>query len=196
MPHKEDSTTPEPLNVAPSQEWNGNDGNWSTFIVRVGTPEQMFNVLPASATGEILVPIAECNEDDSPACSNPDGGVLPGRSGARFKQSLSSTWKQIGLFALGLESELNYTGNGMYGLDNVGLAVQNSEGPVLSDQVVGAISSKDFNLGLLGLSPRPSNFSDFKFPQRSFLTSLKDAGKIPSLSYGYTAGAWYSMFSN
>jgi hypothetical protein len=45
--------------------------------------------------------------------------------------------------------------------------------------------------GTFGLSPRPTNFTNFDNPQPSYLTSLKSKNLIPSLSYGYTAGAPY-----
>lgn len=42
----------------------------------------------------------------------------------------------MNLYQLGLDSNLNYTGNGEYGLDNVGLGLPNSGGPTLERQVV------------------------------------------------------------
>ncbi len=46
-------------------------------------------------------------------------------------------------------------------------------------------------LGVLGLGPKPTNFSDFNDPQPSFMHSLKNQSLIPSLSCGYYAGASY-----
>lgn len=46
-------------------------------------------------------------------------------------------------------------------------------------------------LGVFGLGPIPTNFSDFNDPQPSYMYSIKNQSLIPSLSYGYTAGAPY-----
>ncbi|KAF3035563.1 hypothetical protein E8E12_004763 [Didymella heteroderae] len=48
-----------------------------------------------------------------------------------------------------------------------------------------------FFVGFFGLSPLASNFTDFEEPQNSYLTALKDEHLIPSLSYAYSAGAFY-----
>jgi hypothetical protein len=46
-------------------------------------------------------------------------------------------------------------------------------------------------LGVFGLGPKPTNFSDFNEPQPSYMWSLKNQSLIPSLSFGYSAGAPY-----
>jgi hypothetical protein len=53
------------------------------------------------------------------------------------------------------------------------------------------IATKDFFLGEFGLGPKPTNLSGFDYPQPSYMWSLKNQSLIPSLSYGYTAGAPY-----
>ena len=187
------ATTPPPFVFAPSQAWDGNDGSWSTFILRVGTPEQNFRVLPSTMSNEILIPVPDgCISSDPSDCGS-RRGVYPfdGEQSTGFQYTKSSSWELIGLYDLALETELNYTGNGMFGYDNVGLQIQNSGGLNLTKQVVSGIATKDFYLGIFGLSPKPSNFSDFDYPQPSFMRTLKDQNKIPSLSYAYTAGASY-----
>ena len=96
-----------------------------------------------------------------------------------------------GIFALALEENLGLSGNGLYGYDSVALSYPGSGTPSLNQQVVGGIATKDFWLGLFGLNPAASNFSDYKHPMPSYITSLKSENKIPSLSYGYTAGSQY-----
>jgi Eukaryotic aspartyl protease len=44
---------------------------------------------------------------------------------------------------------------------------------------------------MLGLNPRPTNFTDLNHPQTSYVSLLKEQNYIPSLSYSYTAGAQY-----
>lgn len=52
-------------------------------------------------------------------------------------------------------------------------------------------NTKDYYLGIFGLGPKPSNFSDFANPQPSLMQTMKDREKIPSISFAYTAGASY-----
>jgi hypothetical protein len=54
------------------------------------------------------------------------------------------------------------------------------------------IATKNFMLGVFALGTKPTNFSDFNEPQLSFLWSLRNQSLIPSLSYGYSAGAHYN----
>jgi len=70
--------------------------------------------------------------------------------------------------------------------------VANSGGPTFQSQVIGAVVNPVLWVGRLGLNVKPSNFSEFENPQRSLIPTLRDEGYIPSLSYGYTAGAYYS----
>ncbi len=48
----------------------------------------------------------------------------------------SSTWLPINLYELGLEQNLNLTGNGEYGFDSVGLELADSGGLTLGHQIV------------------------------------------------------------
>jgi hypothetical protein len=80
-------------------------------------------------------------------------------------------------------------------MDTVGLQLNNSGGTELEKQVVAGISTTDFYLGMFGLGPRSNNFATSDYPVPSFMQSMKDQKKIPSLSYGYTAGASYSKFT-
>jgi hypothetical protein len=45
--------------------------------------------------------------------------------------------------------------------------------------------------GVLGLGPKPTNFTDADVPQPSLMWSLKNQSMIPSMSFGFTAGAYY-----
>ncbi|CAI6292567.1 unnamed protein product [Periconia digitata] len=187
------SAYPPPIVVSPSGNWDGNDGSWSTFIVRVGSPEQLFRVLPSTADSKTLVPMPEgCTESDPEDCGESRGVfVVDGHPSNGFQHNRSTTWNQVGLYKLGLEENLNYTGAALYGLDNLGLNVPQSGGVTLPRQIVGGVATKDYYLGHFGLGDRPTNFSDSEHPQPSYLRTLRDEEKIPSMSYGYTAGASY-----
>lgn len=114
--------------------------------------------------------------------------------GALVNVNTSSTWQDQGLYELGNHKDLpdysQYYQSGDYGLDTMGVGL-----PVFNDYdepgvTVTAIVAGDFYLGLLGVNRLPTNFSDF-VPHPSYLSALRDSEKIPSLSYGYTAGAPY-----
>lgn len=89
-----------------------------------------------------------------------------------------------------MSSELGLTGNGAFGYDTMGTSSGGAvDTPTLNRQAVSAYASPDFWLGMLGLSQFAMNMSEAS--PYSFLSSLKEEGFIPSLSYGYQAGAAY-----
>ena len=96
---------------------------------------------------------------------------------------------------MGLEVNLpDYIGNydnADYGLETVGLGLPGSNGVSLPNHIVGALATKDYYLGYLGVTNQPTNFSQFDDPHSSFLSTLKAQNQIPSLSYSYSAGAPY-----
>ena len=171
---------------------DGNDGPWSTFSIHVGTPPQPARVLVSTTVGETWVisknaTVGGCLARDPPNC--------PQSRGLLVNVNTSSTWQDQGIYALGVELNLpDYTNdfvNGNYGLESLGLGLPGSGGVTLDNQVVAAISTKDFYLGNLGVTARPTNFTTFDDPQTSFLSSLYERGHIPSLTFGYSAGNQY-----
>lgn len=137
-----------------------------------------------------------CLSEDPRQCAY-DRGVLAFQdsNSTGFQSNESSTWDLIGIYTLSGHGErMGYTGNGVFGLDNVALGESdNTDELELPDQVVTAVADKDYFLGQFGLGYLPSNFSDFNDPIPNYLATLVDKNKIPSLSYGYTAGAaWRS----
>ena len=185
------TSTPTPIVVPASQDWQGNDGPWSAFALQIGSPPQVVQVLISTAGHQTWVVLPQgCTVSDPINCASLRGG--------EFLTNQSTSWRsnnasEKGLFALGLETNLGYSGNGSYGYDTVGIGWQGSGGPSLNQQVVGGIATKEFYLGLFGLNPRPSNFSTFNDPVPSYMQSLKDKAMIPSLSWSYTAGNQYRL---
>lgn len=186
-----ETTLPAPYIVPPSQQWDGNDGSWSTFSINVGSPGQDFRVLISTSGSAIFLPVpAGCSSADPANCASLRG-VQPfnGAPGLGFQVNESST---IGLYTLDLEARLNYKGNGLYGYDRVGLETANDKsGLSLGRQLVAGIADKSYFMGVLGLGITPSKFSSAGESIPSLLQSLRDQSLIPSLSYGYTAGASY-----
>ncbi|KAG0648740.1 hypothetical protein D0Z07_4746 [Hyphodiscus hymeniophilus] len=81
------------------------------------------------------------------------------------------------------------------GFDTVGLGYTNDTGPTLPHQIVSAIFSDTFWFGMLGLGFQPTNFSGYGDPQPSFSDTLYSNGTISSMSWSYTAGAYYQLKS-
>jgi hypothetical protein len=190
------TSTPSPISYSPSQEFIGNDGHWSAFVLRVGTPAQNFRVLPAFRTGEAYIPIADgCLEGNRTDCGLLRGAYdFRGRLSDGYLVNISSSWHELGIFDMDIRPELTFNANALYGQDSLGLMAQNSGGPNLTSQVIAGVAVPDVYVGMIGLGMKPANFSEFDSPQKSILQSLKDKGDIPSLSFGYTAGTYYSMY--
>ena len=133
----------------------------------------------------VVLPLG-CTSNDPSTCLNSRGGV--------FDPKRSLTWLDQGTWSLVEESDLGYGGTtdpGDYGYDTLGIQIEgNANGVVaLPHQVISALAVKTFYLGNLGLNPRTPYFNTSTTP--SFLQSLRITNQIPSLSYGYTAGAYY-----
>ncbi|KAH7399322.1 aspartic peptidase domain-containing protein [Pyrenochaeta sp. MPI-SDFR-AT-0127] len=182
---------PAPLVVQNSQRWLGNDGTWSTFYVHVGTPPQHFHVLPSFNGQTIYLPIdQDCERLNITDCGSLRGvEVFQARPSLGFQPNASSTWDEIGIYRIGLGYLHGLTGNGVFGFDTVGTSTGTSvDVPTLKNQAIAAYATEDFWLGQLGLSMFPLNMSGIEAPH-SFLSRLKEEGHIPSLSFGFQAGA-------
>lgn len=86
------------------------------------------------------------------------------------------------------ESFLGIASNGQYGLDTVGLGVEAATGLTSNQNVVAGVLTEPSYLGQVGLKPSNTTIVN---GTASFMAQLKVENLIPSLSYGYTAGALY-----
>jgi hypothetical protein len=203
------STSPAPISVTPSQDWydstfrifpcssapanfprDGNDGPWSTFTIQIGTPPQSVKLLISTASSETWAVATEgCGSGDPTDCAQLRGG--------EYNYTASSTWVQnlanisTDIYYLTLESELGYEGKGRFGFDDITLGFQGTGGPTLNNQTVAGIATKQYFMGLFGLAPRATNFSSNGNAIPSFMQNLRNQSKIPSTSWGYTAGNQY-----
>ena len=111
----------------------------------------------------------------------------------------SSTWQDQGIYNLGLEQNiqdyLDEYDSGDFGFDTLGLGPAGDTADDLDGQVIAALATKDYEVGFLGVTDQPTNFTAFDDPHPSVLSSFKAKGKIPSLSFAYSAGARYRMNS-
>lgn len=196
-------TLPAPIVAVPSEHWEGVDGTWSTFEIRVGTPDSasapsnVYRVLPATSWQETWVVygaaagFCDTSLGVSSDCAEARGGV--------FDSAKSSTWNQTyanatqDQYQLGLNGQLGESGIGQYGFDTVGLGYTTDQGPTLTHQIVSEIVSDTWWFGILGLGFQPTNFTTYTDPQPSFADSLWTNGSIASMSWSYTAGAWYRL---
>lgn len=166
---------------------DGNDGLWSSFTVQLGTPPRALRVLPSTSGSSIWAVLSQgCTTEDPSDCPNLRGGI--------FEPNSSSTWTEKGIYTLPLEAEKAWglSGNGQFAFDDITLSYAGGGGPQLNNTIFAGIASKDFFVGTLGLAPHDVNFTDFNYPVPSILTSLKTAGYIDSMSWAYTAGAYYT----
>ncbi len=112
-----------------------------------------------------------------------------------FQSNETSTWQEKPGTEILEESYLNATSSTQYGIDVIGLGSEASAGLTLSSSLIAGVSTEPFYLGSLGLKPAlttPINQSTAYVSTATLMTQLKNQKLIPSLSYGYTAGAIYS----
>ncbi|KAH8654639.1 aspartic peptidase domain-containing protein [Tricladium varicosporioides] len=192
---------PAPIVVSPSQYFDGVDGSWSTFNIRVGTPAQSVRVIASTNSPQTnVVQPAGCATAVLPKglpvnCAASRGGT--------FNLNQSSTWIDQGWYSLnnkdthyGFEANLGYNFNLDYGLDTLGLDYQAGvNAPTLNNQTVAAYNlPSPLYLGLFGLGTQPVLYETFgNYSAPSFFQTLRTQKLIPSLSWSYTAGASYRL---
>ncbi|MCJ1424343.1 hypothetical protein MMC29_002230 [Sticta canariensis] len=173
-----------PISVLPSQAWDGVDGPWSSFAISVGTPAQDVRVFVSTASQDTFVVLPQgCAAGDT-SCPSARGGI--------FNPKNSSTWSQYDYFELPIEQNLYGKVNGLFGNDTLSIGAQ-VDGRSLEKQVIGGIGEQRYYLGMLGVNPKPTKLSSGDSGQSSYITSLKSQNIIPSVSFGFTAGAAYQL---
>ena len=126
----------------------------------------------------------------SEGCTSSDLSDCPNARGGIFLSNTSQSWQYLGVYTLASEENLGIYENGAFALDTIQLGRLGSMAPVVENQIVTGIAAKQFFLGALGLRPAPTNLTGLNNPIPSLIQNLKSSGKIPSLSWGYTAGAY------
>lgn len=159
----------------------GYDGPWSSFTIGVGTPAQFLRVLVStSSQGTVVVLPKGCVSGDT---------ICPPARGGLFNTSNSQSWSEVES-AIYLFQDPSLTA--LLGNDTLNLGVEGNIGHNLTNQVIfGIADDRKYYLGMLGLSQVSTSLSEGERGQPSFIRSLRDQDIIPSLSFGYTAGAQY-----
>ncbi|KAF2202524.1 acid protease [Delitschia confertaspora ATCC 74209] len=195
----QNATIAEPISLKPAQDWDGIDGQWSVFPLSVGEPAQWVRTIVSTASQQTWVVIdmaCEKNQtDENNVTSLVRDDSCWNNRGHTFNPSASTTWHNRGFYLLWTEQVMGLDGNGKYGFDTVGIGYLGERGPTLKNTTVGALITPNFWLGHFGLNPKPTNFSAFEDPSPSYMTQLFQQNMIPSLSFGYTAGARYRFTS-
>lgn len=163
---------------------DGDDGPWSTFDLNVGSPAQNVRVLPSTSTPHTWVVSPQgCVSALGSGCADNRGGL--------FNNANSTSWTSQGYYDINrdINANMGITGIADYGFDTIGLGAQRSAD--LKNQTVASVVTLDLWLGLFGLNPKNISFGTSGVPVPSFISNLKSNGSIPSLSFGYNAGAIY-----
>ena len=118
--------------------------------------------------------------------------------GNTFNQSESSTWEDhlsYPLVDVGNPSVISPSDSGDFGLDTFVLGSQGAQLPNISlpGQLMSIITSPNLDVGVWGIAPSSTELGQAagnqSFP--SILSTLKNGSHVPSLSWGYTAGAYH-----
>ncbi|KAF2133725.1 acid protease [Dothidotthia symphoricarpi CBS 119687] len=190
------SSVPVPISVAPDQEFQGIDGSWNTFSLRVGSTQHNVRVTISTASQQVWVinPYACVSNHTDEATGEPLADVdleCATSRGFLFNTTESQTWVEQGFYQLWLGKNFEMHGNGLYGFDSVGLGLPGETGPTVQNTTISTLITSEFWLGHFGLHHKPTNFSSYEDAKPSYMTNLFEQIHIPSMSFGYTAGAQY-----
>jgi hypothetical protein len=182
-----------PLVLSPANIWAGNDGNWSTWSIKVGSSLQSFNILPSTSHGEVWVPgLQGCASSSTPLlCAESRGvGDFQGTQSLGFQENASSTWEQIGIYEFVTGGDIfQTTETGLYGIDDVVIGQHNTS---IQHSTVTGVVTKDFWLGSLGLAQVQSEFPVRSGSLPSLLDTMMEENLTSSVSFSLAVGAAYS----
>ena len=186
----EQPAVPDALSIAPSQYWDGIDGPWSSFPIHVGSgsvsgAQQARVMVSTAATSVWTIGSDGCPPDYVDDCADSRGFL--------FQPNQSLTWTPNSRFQVGLEMNLGLDTSGSVGFDAVTLGWPGSFSATVPHTAVWNLADSNWWLGVFGLNPRPTNFTNMADPQTSFVAALYENGTIPSTTWAYTAGAKYRL---
>lgn len=180
------------LSINPSYRWEGIDGPWSTFDLRVGTPPQLVRVLPSTSGSEVWVVHPQgCNNKSDADCTERRGGIFHWNSSTTFKDLSTPETKPYFELNFDAEEALGYNGSALVGTDTIALGGEGEVIPALESQVVAAYAVAFPFMGLLGLKGRNATIVNGSDQHESILGALKTSGEVKSAYWAYTAGASY-----
>jgi hypothetical protein len=163
------------------------DGPWSSFPLQLGggnVQTQNVRVFPSTAGYNTWVVNPQ-------GCPDWLGNKCSDERGFLFNKNDSLTYLPESTYDTEIEKNLGLATSGYGGYETIELGWQGSGGPSIEHMPLFDIADPLYWIGLFGLNPLPTNFSTLNNPQPSFMHSLYNQSKIPSVSYGYTAGNQY-----
>jgi hypothetical protein len=193
---------PEPYALTPNPDFIGNDGNWSTFTFNAGddghgNTGQDFKLLISTSSPFVLLPgqAGWCNDD----CASSRGIMLyRGQQSLGYDLESSSAGKRVGLYSVPAEhrpwASSDLRGN--LNEDNIGIGPTSTTSPTLAQQYLVEYKFEEYYLGSFGLAVGAVNVAGAT--RTPFLRNFYSTAdiKTPSLSYGYTPGAFYRESTN
>jgi hypothetical protein len=181
--------------IAASRKWMGNDGPWSTFSIRVGSPPQALEVLPASSASFSLVVLEEgCPDTATPSCKTLRGNVLDPRDLSVWTPINTSDGSPYALLQFPAQQILlpeQVASELAVSPISLDVYAESSNTIYLERQLLAGYASKTPFLGLLGLSGFESYPVTASTPYNSTLQTLKNNSAVSGLTWAYTAGANY-----
>jgi hypothetical protein len=163
------------------------DGPWSSIPLQLGggnIQKQNVRVFPSTAAYNTWV-------INSEGCPDWLGNNCATNRGFLFNKNDSLTYLAESIYDTEIEKNLGLATIGYGGYETIQLGWQGSGGPSIDHMPLFDIADPKYWDGLFGLNPLPTNFSTLNNPQPSYMHSLYNQSKIPSISYGYTAGNQY-----
>lgn len=188
------------FSIAPSYNWGGIDGTWSTFNINIGPSSAVFQqveVLPATSQSFVGVILSQgCNSSYGSGCNNSRGGIFnPSEDEATWSPLQASNGDVYFAPAtlMPLEDLARDPGfSAEVGYDTVTLdwVVDSAHGAPLPKQVIAGWAATVPWLGILGISGRPSHILGASQSENGTLGTLQEKQNISSLYWAYTAGAY------
>ncbi|KAF2636304.1 acid protease [Massarina eburnea CBS 473.64] len=186
---------PKPYVLAPSGKFDGNDGKWSSFNINIGDDAtgrgQNFRVLISTSSPVTMVPAPSPNWCDQDCSSKRGAQVFDGKPSSGFEtQSSHGPWQELGIFNTPLPDWWSQNlSNAVWGSENVGLGESSALSLILPKQNVLLNQGQELFMGSFGLANGAVGTGTGA--KTTFLVDFDNADQIPSMSYGYTAGASY-----
>lgn len=187
------------ISIAASEWWDGNDGQWSSFVANIGTgpAQQQARLLPATS-GSALWAVAPAGcpvlggATTQQQCTETRGGIYD-LTTSTTARNLSSSGGASTPLPFGAAAALGYSGTCAVASDEVSLSWSGSGKPTaaLQGQTIASYSGNVPWVGQLGLSIAGPDITNSGTAQDSLLGTLFRQGNIGSASWAYTAGAPY-----
>lgn len=118
--------------------------------------------------------------------------LCPKHRGGTLDIAASSTWESLGEFQLSFPYT-DVKANGNYGFDTLVVRESQSEDRVsLEKTLITAFDTTEYYNGFFGLGIVSGDFNG-RVSVSPFSQMVAEYGWFPSYTYGYTAGAYYSM---